>query len=1206
MATRRPPEEPSPRPAEPQDAHPIALVRRRLREARLDGWLLQPLGELTPRFFPHSRRGARLAERLAGDRPALTLSSAIAEIAGQLGSGGGTARTPLPRVLVDKLAFAIHRAIDAEAATPSPWGFSFGEGVVPGPVWPELRPLLTAVEALQGDLERQGFNRDELHQLRRRRSRVTLDEGPPPGFFFTDDPGPVPAGMLLAIDAPGAPLHFVGVRGPLGSRATQWYAADRIIDVIVEPLFDEGPRLRRLAGGRFGALLSALDDLVVVDETRPHLAWVWLPQKGLLAPALRGPASDAERALVDAALKPRALVTRMEAAVRAVTCATDVDRAFAAAQAARGHVDGEVARLLLGHPFVEDEHGVALRLVEAKPQISVGDDHRLGIRALGRPVAAADLEAGAALVDDPAHHRLIVVVADAQERALARAVAQLGDAPLPAGLVTQVTQRLKRGRVEVELPSSLRGRERPASSSLLVTVAFVAHGRDPVGGGARFQVRARPLPGGPTFLPGEGSERVFADDDSGPVWCRRGLDDERRRAGHLLVDCAVGEEDAAGPFAFSLLDPTRAIAALTRLTSRADVDIAVAHDAVTIARAKADELRVRFSERTDWLGVDGGVDISEGERLALRPLIEALRAGRRYVVLDDTRLILLEDALRDRLATVAAFGVTTKGKGGGELLVPAAVAGAVADDLGAGGATIDAAALPERFARADDVDGTPPPGIAATLRPYQQEGLRFLRRLCATSGGGVLADDMGLGKTLTAICLLVDRRAGGPQLVVAPTSLAHHWAREIARFAPGLLRPIVLADVDGTAARAEACGAAGAGDVVITSHGLAARDIDVLAPLTLQTLLVDEAQAVKNASTTRAQALRRLQARARIALSGTPIENHTGEVWAILDLVVPGLFGTFAQFKARFADPIEKDHDETRRALLARALRPFVLRRTKAQVAKDLPEKIERTVILTPSPEEQASYERLRRAIVVDLDERGVLDGEPGDDRSAPAPGEQRVQILAALTRLRLAACHPALVDDVLDEAQVRPATKHKALLSLLEEVRESGHRALVFSQFVSHLRLAERFAKDVGLRTQHLTGETPGRERQALVDRFQQGDVDAFFISLKAGGFGLNLTRATTVVHLDPWWNPATEDQASDRAHRIGQTLPVTIVRLVMDGTIEAPILALHEKKRALADAVLAGTDAAGRLDVRELASLLRHTRRVVGDDAVELAGAV
>jgi len=1199
MATRRPTDDANARPAEPQDAaHPIALVRRRLREARLDHWLLQPLGELTPRFFPHSRRGARLAERLAGDRPALTLSSAIAEIAGQLGSGGGTARTPLPRVLVDKLAFAIHRAIDTEAPTPSPWGFSFGDGVVPGPVWPELRPLLTAVEALQADLERQGFARDELHQLRRRRSRVTLDEGPPPGFFYTDDPGPVPAGMLLAIDAPGTPLHFVGVRGPLGSRAAQWYAADRIIDVIVEPLFDEGPRLRRLAGGRFGALLSALDDLVVVDDSRPWLAWVWLPQKALLVPALRGPASDAERALVDGAVKPRAMPPRIESAVRAIAFATDVDRAFAAAQTSRGHVDGEVARLLLGHPFIEDEHGVPLRVVETKPQISVDDDHRLGILALSRPVAAGDLETGAALVDDPAHHRLIVVVADARERALARAVAQLGDVPLPPALVTQVTQRLKRGRVEVELPASLRGRERPAASSLVVTVAFVAHGRDPVGGGARFQIRARPLPGGPTFLPGEGSARVFGDDDSGPVWCQRDLDDEARRAGRLLVDCGVSEEDAAGPFAFALLQPDRAIAALSRLMARGDVDIAVAHDTVSVARAHADALRVQFSERTDWLGVDGGVDVSEGERLALRPLIEALRAGRRYVVLDEQRLILLEDALQERLATLAAFGASPKGKGSGELLVPTAVAGAVHSDLGAA-----APALPERFARAGDLDGTPPPGIVATLRPYQQEGLRFLRRICATSGGGVLADDMGLGKTLTAICLLAERGVAGPQLVVAPTSLAHHWAREITRFAPGLLRPIVLADVDGAAARLDAARGAGPGDVVITSYGLATRDIDGLAPLPVQTLLVDEAQAVKNASTTRAQALRRLQARARVALSGTPIENHTGEVWAILDLVVPGLFGSFAQFKARFADPIEKDHDEARRALLARALRPFVLRRTKAQVARDLPEKIERTVVLTPSPEEQAAYERLRRAILVDLDERGALDADTRQDRSLPTPGEQRVQILAALTRLRLAACHPALVDDVLDEARVRPATKHKALLALLDELRESGHHALVFSQFVSHLRLAERFAREVGLRTQHLTGETPGRERQALVDRFQQGDVDAFFISLKAGGFGLNLTRATTVVHLDPWWNPATEDQASDRAHRIGQTLPVTVVRLVMDGTIEAPILELHERKRALADAVLAGTDAAGRLDVAALAELLRHTRRVVGDDAVELS---
>ncbi len=1163
--------------------------------------MLQPLGDVAPKLFAHSRRGARLAERWAGERPSLTLSSALADMSGQLSGGRSTSKTPLPRILVDKLAFALHRAIDAEAKTPPTWGFVLGDGVAPAPIWPELRPLLSAVQALQTDLARQGIDRNELSSLRRRRSRVILDEGPVPGFFFTDDPGPVPAGMLLAVDAPAAPLHFVGVRGPLGSRTLQWHAADRIIDVIAEPLFDEGPRLRRLAGGRFGALLAALDDLVVVDDARPYLSWVWTPHKALFLPRLHGSASDAERALVEAAIKPRVTLSRIETAVRSIACATDVDRAFAAGLATRGHVDGDLARMLLGHPFIEDEHGAALRIVEAKPQMQVDDDHRLFLRALGRPVSAVDLASGAALVTDPAGHRLIVVVADAQERTLARAVAQLGDAPLPSTLVAPVTDRLKRGRVELDLPASLRGQPCAPSSSLLVTVAFVATGRDMIGGGARFQVRARPLPGGATFLPGEGSACVYGENDHGPVWCRRELDDERRRAADILGCCRVTEEDSCGPFAFALLSPDRALDALALLTARDDVTLAVAHDAMSISRAKASELRVRYSERTDWLGVDGGVDLGEGERLGLTPLIEALRAGRRYVVVDDHRLILLEDELRARLAALSAFAVQKKSKETPEVSVPVAAARFVHEELVGPGFV--APSLPERFAETDTLDGQPPAGIAATLRPYQQEGLRFLRRLCATSGGGVLADDMGLGKTLTSICLLVDRAAQGPQLVVAPTSLAHHWAREMARFAPGKLRPIVLAVVDGAQARAELCRFAQAGDVVITSYGLVTRDVDLLAALPFATMLIDEAQAVKNAATTRAQALRKLRAQARLALSGTPIENHTGEVWAILDLVVPGLFGTFTQFKSRFADPIEKDNDDTRRALLARALRPFVLRRTKAQVAQDLPEKIERTLVLSPSPEEHAAYERLRMAIVVDLHERGALDQPPSEDRTAATAGEQRVQILAALTRLRLAACHPALVDDVLDEAHVRPATKHKALLSLLAELRASGQHALVFSQFVSHLRLAERFAKDLGLRTARLTGETRSADRVASVDRFQRGEIDAFFLSVKAGGFGLNLTRATTVVHLDPWWNPATEDQASDRAHRIGQTLPVTIVRLVMDGTIEEPMLALHEKKRALADAILAGTDAAGRLDVRELAALLRHTRRVVSDDVLELS---
>jgi SNF2 family DNA or RNA helicase len=417
---------------------------------------------------------------------------------------------------------------------------------------------------------------------------------------------------------------------------------------------------------------------------------------------------------------------------------------------------------------------------------------------------------------------------------------------------------------------------------------------------------------------------------------------------------------------------------------------------------------------------------------------------------------------------------------------------------------------------------------------------------------------------------------------------------------------VVLSSFDGAAARLAAAKGAGPGDIVITSYGLVTRDITALSALSFTTLVLDEAQAAKNATTARAKALRRLRSAFSIALTGTPIENHTGEVWAIIDVVAPGLFGTFAQFKSRFADPIEKDHDLERRRRLARALQPFILRRKKSDVATDLPPRTERTLVLTPSPEERDTYERLRQAIIVDLEARGVLElgkkKRKSDEKPPLLPNEHRVQILAALTRLRLCACHPALVDDVADFSAVPPATKHEALVAEMLELQAQGHHALVFSQFVRHLRLAQRFLVEAGLRTLILTGETPTAERQKLVERFQAGEADVFLISLKAGGFGLNLTRASYVAHLDPWWNPAVENQASDRAHRIGQTLPVTVTRLVMDQTIEAPILALHERKRALAEGLLEGADVAGHLDLDDLVALIGSSRRHVNDDAVDI----
>jgi superfamily II DNA or RNA helicase len=1190
--------------------HPIALVRQRIMRAGVERWLLNPIADVTPQLFRFSRRGARLAERLAGDRPLLTLSSALAEVSGQA-AGLGKPGAGIPRVLVDKLAYALHRLIDESSTSATPWDFTFPDGTAPEPLPAELQPLLSAAQDLLLRLQHhQGFEADAVSSIRRRRTRVAIEDGPPAGFFYSEDPGPVPPGMLLAVDdVDSKPLHFVGVRGPVLSTSSQWYAVDRIIDVIKEPLFEEGPRLRRLAGGRFGALLAALDELVVVDEDRPRLAWVINPATWQAFPVVRGAASG-----LDLKAGVRSSPQSIEAAVRAVPFATDADRAFVTALVARHRCDGIVAAALVGHPFVEHPDGRPLRVVTARLRVDVADDGRVSLSAMSHPVDARELgDDGATLVFDAAGQRVLVVGADAQERALAKAVVHVGDAPLPAEVLTRVSSRLKRARVDVALPERLRGQQVATPQQLLVKVAFVPRTFsdkrvDPVGGGARFTIVSRPFVDGATHPPGEGQRLVFASDQvGGSRWCERDLDAERKLATSLMELVGVLDDDEArlGGFSFALRRPDTALAALAALYAHNNVVVAVADDGPRVQRASAEALRVRLHDGTDWLGIEGGLHLDEARRVSLQALIDALRDGRRYVVLERGDIVTFDDELITALSSLSMFSRTSDHG----IEVPGAAAAVVIDQL----AHLDDehvdrrgwSVVRERVAAAAKLDGDTPAGVVATLRPYQQTGLRFLRRLAALGTGGVLADDMGLGKTLTTTCLLVDRAPQGPQLVVAPTSLGLHWAAELARFAPGL-RPVVLSSFDGAAARLAAAKGAGPGDIVITSYGLVTRDITALSALSFTTLVLDEAQAAKNATTARAKALRRLRSAFSIALTGTPIENHTGEVWAIIDVVAPGLFGTFAQFKSRFADPIEKDHDLERRRRLARALQPFILRRKKSDVATDLPPRTERTLVLTPSPEERDTYERLRQAIIVDLEARGVLElgkkKRKSDEKPPLLPNEHRVQILAALTRLRLCACHPALVDDVADFSAVPPATKHEALVAEMLELQAQGHHALVFSQFVRHLRLAQRFLVEAGLRTLILTGETPTAERQKLVERFQAGEADVFLISLKAGGFGLNLTRASYVAHLDPWWNPAVENQASDRAHRIGQTLPVTVTRLVMDQTIEAPILALHERKRALAEGLLEGADVAGHLDLDDLVALIGSSRRHVNDDAVDI----
>jgi SNF2 family DNA or RNA helicase len=496
------------------------------------------------------------------------------------------------------------------------------------------------------------------------------------------------------------------------------------------------------------------------------------------------------------------------------------------------------------------------------------------------------------------------------------------------------------------------------------------------------------------------------------------------------------------------------------------------------------------------------------------------------------------------------------------------------DDLVRDGATLDAegafARLRARMKSASRTRPRVPRTFKGTLRDYQVEGFRWLARLATWGAGACLADDMGLGKTLQALALLCHRAKEGPALVVAPTSVCSNWVQEASRFAPSLnFRLFREAD------RAGVVAALRPGDVLVVSYGLLTLDLDRFKGTRFATLVLDEAQAVKNAATRRARAAREIDADFRVALSGTPVENHLGELWSIYRIVFPGLLGSWELFRRRFALPIERDHDPVPLRALVATLRPFLLRRTKAEVARELPTRTEIALPVALSAGERRLYEQARLAAVARL----------AGAEEAARPEQRRFQVLAAITQLRLLACHPRLYD----MESVLPSSKLARFVELATELTEGGHRTLVFSQFTSHLALVREALSAAGARYLYLDGQTPPAQRDRLVARFQGGEGDLFLISLKAGGTGLNLTAADYVIHLDPWWNPAVEDQATDRAHRIGQRRPVTVYRLLSQGTIEEAIVKLHVDKRELVAGVLGGMDAAARLSPDALMALIR-----------------
>ena len=464
--------------------------------------------------------------------------------------------------------------------------------------------------------------------------------------------------------------------------------------------------------------------------------------------------------------------------------------------------------------------------------------------------------------------------------------------------------------------------------------------------------------------------------------------------------------------------------------------------------------------------------------------------------------------------------------------------------------------------------GTPPAvgapeGLGLTLRPYQLHGLAWLQYLREHQLAGILADDMGLGKTAQVLAhLLVEKHAGRldqPALVVLPTSLIANWQAEAARHAPAL-RVLTLQGAD----RARDFTRIGEHDVVFTTYPLLWRDIEALEAHAWHLLILDEAQMVKNAASRAATALRRLTARHRLCVTGTPLENHLGELWAHFDFLMPGFLGDSRSFARLWRKPIETNGETARAELLAQRVRPFVLRRRKADVASELPTKTEVIRLVQLQGAQRALYESVR--VAADEQVRRVL--------ARMSFAGAQITILDALLKLRQVCCDPYLVKGSKLPATM-PRAKIEWLRDMLPELVAEGRRLLVFSQFTEMLALVAKELDTLELPHLTLTGETPARDRGAVVARFQAKEVPIFLLSLKVGGIGLNLTAADTVIHLDPWWNPAIERQATDRAHRIGQDQPVFVYKLVVEGSIEERMLALQARKAALAEGVL-GFDAA------------------------------
>ncbi len=851
-----------------------------------------------------------------------------------------------------------------------------------------------------------------------------------------------------------------------------------------------------------------------------------------------------------------ALALRMETdTVNGVTYAFDLEQALLAAV-------GHPRVFLAGH-----QQNLPVEIVKRAPELYVqqtGQSARISLLPFPAPhrQVAARLESAS---------RLAVCQISPTIRRIAEILSPHG-LYVPLEHQDEVLSMLGAMSAQLTVHSDFSGQEEGGRIKTIEADQTIYCHLLPASGGLHLSLLVKPFAElGQYLTPGQGSAMIIAGLAGQATQVCRDLKSEEQRAQAVVEACPSlrGRElDNWEWLASEAPDCLQILHELQALRGQVVVEWPKGELFRLREPVSSPRLYLQVRQRRNWFELDGQLRIDEETAIGMGELLELIRRGQgRFLPLSDGQFLALSQALYQQLEQLG--GLTWSDR---ERLQFSPLAAPLVRELTQGAERLDSdrpwQELSERVAMADHRSPAIPVTLRAELRPYQAEGFRWLSRLAYLGFGACLADEMGLGKTIQTLALLLEQAPLGPALIVAPTSVCFNWQDEAARFAPTL-----KVQMFGGPERSKALRRLSGFDVLIASYGLLQQEQELFSQKQWRVVVLDEAQAIKNMATKRSRAAMSLKAHFKLTTTGTPLENNLGELWNLFQFVNPGLLGTINQFNRRFAGPIERDKDLDCQRRLRRLIAPFILRRLKSQVLDELPPRTEINLQVTLSEEEAVFYESLRRQAIQRLESSGERDGN------------RPLRILAEIMRLRRACCHPDLV---APGAGIESA-KLAVFAETIDELLANRHKVLVFSQFVDHLAIIKNFLDERGLSYQYLDGATPPRQRKLRVEAFQAGQGDLFLISLKAGGLGLNLTAANYVIHLDPWWNPAVEDQASDRAHRIGQKLPVTIYRLITKGTIEEKIVALHRDKRDLAENLLKGTEVGGQVSADELLRLLR-----------------